>query len=205
MPSRPYGILKKNIADLQRQFLNFDKRQDGKYSHHELTQCRAFITFCHSEVEIYLETLSLRTVSNAEKILQSKGRVTNATAAMVSYRAKRESSLPEDPTNQTPKAQFSTIMHSAIAAQKAAIRNNNGIKRRNLAELFIPLGMQPIDFYEPLLIQLDKLGQRRGDHVHQSSKVSLPKIRDPFDDENNDIQFLLNDLQDFDSLASKLK
>lgn len=205
MATREYGILKRNIDDLEQQFLNFAKREDGRYSRYELTQCRAFITFCHSEVEFYLETLSLRAVSAAEIAWTAKGKVTNASAAMVAYRAKREVSLPDNPIAQAASNQFSTILNTAIRAQKSAISRNHGIARKNLAELFIPVGMKPSNFDEALLIQLDTLSQKRGDHVHQSSKVSLPKIRDPFDDERKDIEFLLADLETFDGLAAKLR
>lgn len=205
MPSQPFGNLKKNVAELERQFLNFDKRGDGRYTRHELTQCRAFIAFCHSEVEIYLETMAQRVVDRAEKAWQKRGQVVNATAAIVAYRGIKEVSLPDDPTNQGAKSRFSTIICGAIAAHKAAIRRNNGIKRKDIAELYIPLGIDPTKFSETLLIQLDKLGSRRGDHVHQSSKVSLPKIRDPFDDELKDIHFLLVELQAFDDFAQKVR
>lgn len=205
MPSQPFSILRRNIAELERQFLNFEKRGDGRYTRHELTQCRAFITFCHSEVEIYLETMALRAVDRAEKKWQNKGKIINAAAAMVAYRGIKEVSLPDDPTNQAGRNRFSTIIGGAIAAHRASIRRNHGIKRKDIAELYIPLGLDPTQFSETLLIQLDKLGSRRGDHVHQSSKVSLPNIRDPFDDEQKDIHFLLADLEAFDELAQKVR
>lgn len=63
------------------------------------------------------------------------------------------------------------------------IGDHNGIKRTNIAELLIPLGILPYDFPEALLIQWDQTGQKRGDMVHKSSKVSLRTVRDPFVDE----------------------
>lgn len=148
--------------------------------------------------------MSMRAVNIAEKTWKTKGKVTNAVAAMIAYRAAKEVTLPSDPCSQAPKKQFPSILLSAIAAQKAAIGNNHGIKRENIAALFIPLGMKISDFHEPLMIQLDNLGRRRGDHVHQSSKVSLPKVRDPFADEKSDMNFLLVELKVFDKILSAL-
>lgn len=65
--------------------------------------------------------------------------------------------------------------------------------------------MNPEQFDETLLIQLKGLGERRGDHVHQNSQVSLPKVRDPFADELRDIKFLVEEIKSFDLLASGLK
>lgn len=204
MPSREYGALRKNIDNLRGQFLNFDKRLDGRYSVHELTQCRAFITFCHAEVEIYLETMANKVVDAAERHWRRHSRVTNAVAAMMAYRISKEMTLPENPAEQG-RSSFKTLVGKAISNQRSSIKRNNGIKPKNLSELYLPIGMNPEHFDETLLIQLKSLGERRGDHVHQNSQVSLPKVRDPFDDELQDIEFLVTEMAAFDLLVSQLK
>lgn len=210
MPSKEYTALKRNIASLRQQFLNFDKRLNGAYSQYELTQCRAYITFCHAEFEIYLESTALRVVERAERHWQQHMRVTNAIASMLVYRThigldQTSIALPDNPKQQKQQSKFETLIGKAISAQKSVINRNHGIKPSNLAALFLPIGMKPADFDEPLLIQLKNLGERRGDHVHQNSQVSLPKIRDPFDDELNDIEFLSAEIEPFDRLAKRLK
>ncbi|WP_299919507.1 HEPN domain-containing protein [uncultured Roseobacter sp.] len=205
MPSREYGTLRKNVGNLRGQFLNFQKRLDGSYSVHELTQCRAFITFCHAEVEIYLETVASKIVTAAERHWHRHGRVTNAVAAMLAYRSQKQLSLPDNPTEQGRKSKFETLVGNAISAQRSAIKGNHGIMPKNISELYLPIGMTPNQFDEALLIQLKNLGKRRGDHVHQNSQVSLPKVRDPFDDELQDIEFLVDEIEAFDLLASGLK
>jgi hypothetical protein len=205
VPSREYGTLKKNVSSLQGQFLNFEKRLDGNYSSYELTQCRAFITFCHAEVEIYFEGLASKVVLAAERHWRKNKRVTNAIAAMLAYRIRHDQNLPDNPSQQNPTTKFETLVSKAINAQKAAIKANHGIKPKNLSELFLPIGMYPDQFDETLLIQLNSLASRRGDHVHQNSQVSLPKIRDPFDDELHDVVFLVSEIASFDTLAARLK
>lgn len=205
MPSREYGTLKRNIGSLRAQFLNFEKRIDGGYSNHELTQCRAFITFCHAEVEIYLETVAGKIVDAAERHWRRRRRVTNAVAAMLVYRCHKELTMPENPIEQGRNSKFETLVGNAISAQRSAIKRNHGIKPKNLSELYLPIGMPPDQFDEALLIQLKNLGERRGDHVHQNSQVSLPKVRDPFDDELHDIEFLVDEIEAFDAVAAGLK
>ena len=205
MPSREYQKLKKNICALKGHFLDFKKRLDGRYTRYELAQCRAFITFCHSEFEIYLETASGRAVERAEKNWKRTGRTTRVISAMLAYRLNGEVSLPDDPPRQAQRSKLDTLIGHAISRQKSAIKGNHGIRPRNLAELFIPIGMKPDQFEDPLLVQLKNLGERRGDQVHQDSQVSLPRIRDPFDDELRDVEFLLSEIEPFDRLAAKLK
>lgn len=205
MSSKEYIVLRKNIAILRDQFLNFEKRLDGSYSAYELTQCRAFITFCHAEVENYLESIASKVVDAAEKHWRRHRRVTNAIAAMLAYRCQRETTLPDNPIEQGRSTRFETLIGNAIAIQRSAIKGNHGIKPKNLSELYLPVGMTPDQFDNPLLIQLKNLGERRGDHVHQNSQISLPKVRDPFYDELHDIEFLVKEIETFDILASQLK
>lgn len=205
MPSREFASLRKNVEILRKQFLTFGKRTDGAYTRHELMQCRAFIAFCHAEVEIYLEEMCSRIVDNAEKHWRRSNRVTNAIAAMLAYRVGKDVALPDNPADQGRKSKFETLVGRAISAQKGAIKGNHGIKPKNLAELFIPVGLRPEQFEESLLIQLKILGERRGDQVHLNSQVSLPNIRDPFDDELRDIEFLVAEIEPFDVLVRTLR
>ncbi len=205
MSSREFASLKKNVEILKRQFLTFGKRTDGSYTRYELMQCRAFIAFCHAEVEIYLEEMCSRVVEKAEKHWRRSNRATNAIAAMLAYRVIKNFTLPDNPAEQGSRSKFETLVGIAISAQKSAIKRNHGIKPKNLAELFIPIGLKPEKFENSLLIQLKNLGERRGEQVHLNSQVSLPNIRDPFDDELRDIEFLVAEIEPFDALVRQLK
>ncbi|TRD21926.1 hypothetical protein FEV53_07705 [Palleronia caenipelagi] len=156
-------------------------------------------------MEIYLESIASKIVNSAEKHWRQHGRVTNAVAAMLAYRSQKQPTLPENPTEQSSKSKFETLVYNAISAQRSVIKGNHGIKPKNISDLYLPIGMAPNQFDEALLIQLKNLGERRGDHVHQNSQVSLPKVRDPFSDELQDIEFLVREIEAFDLLASGLK
>lgn len=123
---------------------------------------------------------------------------------MISYRITKDINLPDNPKEQGAATRFETLVSTAIANQRNVIRKNNGIKPKNIANLFLPIGLKPEQLEVSLLIQLNNLGERRGDLVHLSSKVSLPKIRDPFDDEKKDIDFLISELEAFDTVVNQL-
>ena len=90
-------------------------------------------------------------------------------------------------------------MKTPFDLQFKAIDENNGVKRFNFSNLFCPLGVFQDDVDEVLLIQLDKIGSRRGDHVHKRSEVSLPTIKDPFAHEIQDISNLIRELGGLDN------
>lgn len=62
----------------------------------------------------------------------------------------------------------------------------------------MPLGFQPSDFSEILLLKLESLGKSRGEIAHKRSKISIPNIRDPFDDELKEVLELIEELEGFD-------
>ncbi len=190
---------------LRSQFLTFGKRTDGSYSQHELMQSRAFIAFSHAEFETYLEVSSAKAVERAEKHWKRTSRPSKAIAAMLVYRISKDIGLPSNPRDQGSGNRLDTLIGKAISLQKAAIKRNHGIKPENLSELFIPIGLHPDQIDETLLIQLRNFGERRGDQVHTNSQISLPKIRDPFDDELSDISFLIDEIEKFDLEIAKLK
>lgn len=205
MPTTEYNHLCKNIAKITRGFLNFDKRSDGNYSWQELMLCRAFISFCHAEFEHYLEQSCLRVILKAENHWQKHGNPTTAIAALLAYRMPKPGTLPAKPSEQGSGNRLATLIGNVIASQRMVVSGNHGIKPANISQLFMPLGVNPNQVPTSLEIQLEEFGKKRGDQVHQSTSVSLRKIRDPFDDELKDVNYLLAELLTFDAALRRLR
>jgi hypothetical protein len=204
VPSAPFNILRKNCDGIFSEFLNFKPRINGKYTKSELKKCRAYIAFTHAEIEHYLESLADRALDRALGRWKRNGTVTKATGALLVYRHFTEIIIPEDPTQLIERNRLNQIIHRVVATQKREVRLNHGIKRKNIGQLFIPIGLDPDSVPAPLYIQLDGLGARRGDLVHTSESVSLPKLRDPFSDEAKDVAQLISELLAFDPVLASL-
>lgn len=204
MPSHEYGQLVGNVASLRQKFLDFSKRVNGNYSKSELMDCRAFIAFSHAEVEHYLEAIATKILDRVESTWVKKKKASKAIAALMTYRLAKGISLPDDPKQPLSKNRLDTLIGKAFATHRSAIMGNHGIKPANISELFIPLGMMPDDIKVTLMIQLKNFGIQRGALIHSSSQVSLPKVRDPFDDELADVLFLVTELKKFDDTAKNL-
>ncbi|WP_422370708.1 HEPN domain-containing protein [Hoeflea sp.] len=204
MPSRHFSRLKKSCDDLKFEFLNFSSRIDGSYTKSELKMCRAYIAFAHAEFEHYLEEIAVHALDKGLRNWVSNQRISKSIAALFIYRHSSEIVIPENPNELSIRNQINEITHRVVATQKREIRKNHGIKRNNFGQLFIPLGLDITIVPEPLLIQLDGLGKRRGDLVHTTESLSLARIRDPFSDEASDVNQLLGELQGVDHILSKL-
>jgi len=72
------------------------------------------------------------------------------------------------------------------------IKDNNGIRERNVLALFAPLGVPAAAWGSTLLPNLDNFGALRGVHAHQSAKA-VQSVLDP-ETEYNRVASLTNEL-----------
>lgn len=196
--SAEHQALRDAISELRLGLMSFEKRDDGTYTDEELLKCKAFIVFAHAEVEIYLEKVARRILSEARQRWQRASVPDRVIATLLAYRRKELAPLPEDPKHPTGKSDLQKIVDDCFALQGKAIADNNGVKASNLSQILCPLGVLPQDIEEAMLIQLNNTGSRRGDFVHKQSKVSMRRIRDPIADELSDILNLVDELEKFD-------
>ena len=204
MPSREFNQLKRNTVQLKAEFLGFSKRTDGRYTRSELMRCRAFIAFTHAEVEHYLELIALKVLDRAEAKWDDRETVSKVVAGLLAFRQPRDIDVPGNPMQQADNKKLPSLIKEAFARQRSIVSANNGLKAKNLSELYIPLGIKPEDIEEALVIQLENFGSLRGGLVHNNAEVSLPRLRDPFDDEYRDVEYLIDELERFDQLAQRL-
>lgn len=204
MPSVEYKTLVQSIADLNADLLNFPPSPTQPYSNGDLLKCQAFVIFSHAEMQVYWEAVARRILQEAEKRWKTNSTVDRVIGMLVAFRRPERITVPTNPVNPHDTSKFEWIVEEAIKAHNKVINDNNGIKRTNIANLLIPLGLLPGDFVEAMLIQLDQTGKKRGDMVHKSSKVSLRNIRDPFTDEMKDIDNLVIEIGCFDTKLEAL-
>lgn len=197
--STEFDALESAIAELQSGLMSFAQRDDGEYTFEELLKCKAFIVFSHAELENYLEKIARRILKEAKNRWKAVRIPDRVIATLLAYRRKDIAPLPQNPRLPLGRADLTAIVDQCFSLQEEAIDDNNGIKSSNFSQLLCPLGLLPHDIEEPLLIQLDSVGSRRGDFVHKTNKISLRHIRDPFADELSDILMLLTEVKGFDS------
>jgi hypothetical protein len=204
MSSVEYNRLTQSIADLKADLMNFPPSPTILYSNSELLKCQAFVVFSHAEMQVYWEAIARRILQEAERRWKTETQIDRVIATLVAFRRPERVSIPKDPLNPHDGGNFGKIVDEAIKAHSEVIGENNGIKRSNIADLLIPIGVLPGDFVEVMLIQLDQTGKKRGDLVHKSSKVSARTIRDPFADEMKDIDDLVTEIGVFDTKLEAL-
>lgn len=204
MSSSEYIELNSAVDDLKAALMGFSQRVDGDYTKEERLKCLAFVVFAHAEVERYLEKAARRIMREAKDRWEATKVPDRVIATLLAFRRQELTGPPQDIKRPQSKFDLANIVEMSFSLQENAISENHGIKPTNLSNLLCPLGVLADDVGEPLLIQLKNVGSRRGDFVHQQSKVSLPKVRDPFADELQDVDNLIAELAVFDEHLESL-
>ena len=197
MQSSFFVKLRKEVIAIETQFMSFARRTTGYYNKSELLHCRAYISFCHSEVETYLECIAGRQIDLAERRWLQKGTTNRVLLSLLCY-SNEKRSIGENIFEQGSKNTLANAVNEAIRMQRQAISKNNGIRRRNFSQLFVPIGIIENDVEELLVTELDNLGRHRGGLVHDTNGVSIERIRDPFTEEKKTIDNIISELAIFD-------
>lgn len=195
MASIEYRSLKQSVSELEGDLLNFEVKVLEPYSNEELLKCQAYVVFSHAEIQVYWEKVARRILQEAEGRWRSNNGIDRVIASLLAFRRTDRVAIPDNPSQPSNVSDLGNMIDHAIAKQKEAIDDNNGIKSKNLASLLCPLGMMKDDFSPTFLIQSDQTGKKRGDIVHKSRSVSVRTIRDPFSDEKGDIDKLLAEIE----------
>ena len=94
------------------------------------------------------------------------------------------------------------LVSSASASYVQTVRDNHGVRRRNLETLLYPLGIVEPRLDSTWLAQMDSFGATRGNYAHKSIKALNPP--DP-QSELADVNYLLQGLLKLDRVVCALR
>lgn len=201
--------LRRQVAVLRRQFLPDPFDPLGNYPDGDLTQAhaRAFLVLSHAEVESYLEEWAKDIARAAERVWTGSQRVAPALGFLLAASEERVAAVESLTTKPGQDSHFrmDTAVKAVLQKYYRRIKENNGIKERNVLSLFDPIGV-PASAYAPTLMpNLDALGSKRGEHAHYSSRaVALTSVLDP-ETEHRRVQTVVGDLVSLDAWLTGYK
>ena len=198
--SKGWSLLQRELDRLRRHFLPAPFNALGVYPDSARTQAhtRAFLLLSHAEIESYLETWAREVARAAEAIWTSKQRITPPLAFLLSWGDERLL-LPDSlsgPGSKDSQQRLAELVTRLFPVYYKRIKENNGVKEKNVLGLFGPLGVPVGAFSATLLPNLDALGAIRGLHAHHSGKA-VRSVLDP-ETEYQRVSTLLSDLTGFD-------
>lgn len=187
--------LHKRAQALRTRFLPAAFSPVGVYPLAVLDHARAYRVLVHAELESYFEDRALELADRTIQVWQNSRRASIHLLCLV---ASLESSSNRLSRQFGSQPTISTIAHQAVSSFRVVVGGNNGIKSKNLAKLFCPLGFDDTNFDPGLLPMLDSFGGNRGQAAHTSW---ITYQIDPQSDFNA-VTLILQGIANFDSTLS---
>lgn len=190
--SSSYKELKLRIEELKKRFLGFD--QNDSHLPENQDKLRAFKLLIHAEIESYIEKVVLEIWKKCSEQWKSKKKVLPSLRFLIIYSSIRFEAHPQQLTKDD---RIDQILNS----YKNTVNTNNGIKKKNILQLVIPLGIQYDDIDQTWLTTIESYGGHRGFVAHKSSSV-----QNQIDKKNelNNLELILKGLEELDKKLQKL-
>jgi hypothetical protein len=183
------------IKNLETHLLPTTFSLTGKYSARQSDLTKAFLILVHAELESFLEDRAEKRVALAESQWKRNGLCTPVMSRLLLYH------------QATEKRELQPISPHAVA--KAVnyyvdkLRNNNGIKERNLLSILLPLGISHADLGSQLVAACNQLAFKRGQFAHASFKTH--QQIDPKTERDNIRENIIPELKKLDVKIKRLK
>ena len=136
---------------------------------------RAFLVLCHAEIETYLEEWAKEIARSSEKVWNASGKITLPMGFLLATLSEGIG-VPDNLVTPNSKDSPERLKEESVRLFQEfykRIKDNHGIKERNVLDLFAPLGLPSSALGATLLPDLESLGKRRGLHAHHSVKAVL--------------------------------
>jgi hypothetical protein len=203
--SKRLSSLGRAIADLRRHFLPTPFDPLGNYRNAKRVQARtrAYLVLCHAEVESFVEEWAKEIARASENAWKKSGRLTQPLAFLV-FTLSDGMGVPESlssPKARIGRQSLSETLSKILPEYYKRIKDNNGIKEKNILNLFGPMGIDSTAFPATLFPNLDAFGAARGEHAHHSARAVTSAI-DP-ETEFKRVSNLLTELAVLDSYFVK--
>ncbi|MBN1907942.1 MAG: hypothetical protein JW927_22890 [Deltaproteobacteria bacterium] len=187
-----YKNLNKRITSLKKQFLDFPPGDSPLAINQD--KLRAFKLLVHAEIESYIENSVLEVLNKCKTEWENNKRIINPLKFLTmfstsKFEANEKQLIKEDRITQI------------LESFKKSIQNNNGIKRKDILLLIVPLGVDYSNIDQTWLSTIDSYGSSRGRVAHNSFSVQQQLDQN---DEINNLDLVLQGIKKLDMKLQKV-
>jgi RiboL-PSP-HEPN len=193
--SKRFQRLVTRLAVLEKHLLPKQFSPTGHYSSKEVDLARAYVLLTHAEIEAYIEDRADSKVARAYEAWQNRQVCSSLLSRVVIYYQARAKSWDVTGIHRVN-------VDKARNFYVNELRENHGIKEKNLLSIFLPLGLEHSDFDTSLLATLNNFGVLRGKLAHESIKTHQPI--DPKNERDKIQKHILPELRKLDIKISRL-
>lgn len=198
--SKRYKSLVKRIDFLNRNILPIIN-PTGDYTETEIDLTRSYILLVHAEVENYLEDIVSDKILNCFTLWFSSRKKSSCITSVLAFCGDK---ISFDTKRDTPekKEKIEHRIEKNINYYKSIIFSNHGIKKSNILNLLLPIGIERYELDDTWLSIMENFGSNRGLIAHKSLSVQNPI--DPQSERNLINNIILPELKKIDYQIIKL-
>jgi len=196
-PTKAYKQLKRSLTELK-PILNRVPLMlcDTNLQH---LKVQSFVFLSHAAFEVYVEELSRSVSEEAVRLLNVDGIITKALISMTAWEtiAQVDDDIKRKKIKLEVANNFKTFANASKINLHKQIEDNHGIRKVNLRDLLVPIGVDPEIVDMATFAALDALGLKRG-HIAHKVKIQREETRSSIIGEVNTI---LEGLKNYDREA----
>lgn len=179
------GINKLNAEEI---FNNIEKYQ---------MTAKAYVLLVHAELEKYFEILAIMIARDSFFEFDTNKKPTLPLLSLTSTNLY----IIKDQNNKDSDTDFKTRVKGFFSKYIDLVKGNNGIKAKNVYELFWKLGVSKDAIGDNLLSLLDSYGTKRGAIAHTGKLANKQLLN--IKDEENSVRQLIEEIDKFDSFIEE--
>ncbi|MBS1070353.1 hypothetical protein JK222_01325 [Gluconobacter cerinus] len=165
-PTNHYKTLSKSLNKAKK--INNGINKISCRSDLEHLKLQSYVFLCHSALEQYIEDLGLAAAQAARTKFSSSGIVTKTLIALISSKLVNDiSSKSRLKLSEELVSSIEIFSKEAFNRYRHIVQSNNGIKKDDQKNIFLPIGVDPEINDILLMNNLHSFGTKRGDVAHK--------------------------------------
>jgi hypothetical protein len=208
--SQRFRDLRRRLTELRQNLLPKAFSPTGTYSTRQMDRARGYRLLAHAEIEAFIEGISREAVT--KKIgdwVNHRNPSDLLVCFLASYHAgwvpEGEEELLGSPLPTTTRPAIKDAVNEAVDVAMTQyikiIKDNHGIREKNLKKLILPVGVRITDLDATWVTNMDEFGKQRGEVAH--TNIGAQQAIDPRT-ELNTVTTLLEGLKLLDELILAL-
>lgn len=171
-----YRTLGPRLTELRRHMLPIEFDPTTPYSDRQNDRILGYRLLAHAELEACIEDLVVETVSAAWKGWLTDSKPRTCLTALVAFYSGDLGGPPSSLTPGQPKATQLIRLQDRIDKARNhhvnhVVRQNHGVREKNLLALLLPVGVTDGDLNKTWLATIDSFGRERGGTAHRSGRT----------------------------------
>jgi hypothetical protein len=196
--SRRFKQLLSRIAFLESKILP-QERIDGNYTKVESDLIKSYLLLVHAEIEAYFEDKARDKVNHALNKWKTNRQKSTCLKSVLAFSG-NDISYENKPKSDSNNIEFR--INCAVSHFLSLVGKNNGVKKNDILNLMIPMGLEISQLDDTWLNTMDSFGAIRGKIAHNSIAVQTMLDRNSERSRINDQ--IVPEIERLDALIQKL-